>query len=171
MRSITYLPLCPFQNSSNQPNNMILITKIETKEVPESYAQVCSKELLHSPQSSCEAVDGAGEPCYADAGTYTTETVRGRRFTRNQWNKEKQEVETISDVTIGMTADVQNVLGMQVEEWEDMESDLVLSKSKVCMLEGLVEMSNKQVLNYVAEALERDNMNLWQRLKWAITKK
>ena len=143
---------------------MILITKIETKEVPESYAQVCSMDLRRNMNPRCFAVYRDGSPCYADTATYTTETIGGRRFTRSQWNEEKQEPEIISDVTIGMTADVQNVLGMQAEAWEDMEIIVEENRNRskeLCML-----LENSQV-----ETQRFTGMTRWKRIKWALFQK
>lgn len=150
---------------------MKLITNIEIKEVSASYAQVRSMDLLRSPRALCEAVDGAGEPCYADAGTYTTETIKGRRFTRSQWNEEKQEAEIISDVTIGMTADVQNVLGMQAEAWEGMEKDLTRTRSFLEVALNRADRSDNDLLMLIERVKEIDDMTIWQRLKWALFQK
>jgi len=150
---------------------MILITKIETKEVPESYAQVCSMDLRRNMNPRCFAVYRDGSPCYADTATYTTETIGGRRFTRSQWNEEKREPEIISDVTIGMTADVQNVLGMQAEAWEGMEKDLARTRSFLEIALNRADRSDNDLFMLIERVKEIDDMTIWQRLKWAFTKK
>lgn len=143
---------------------MILITKIETREVPEDYATVASCDLLRDMNSHAYAENQGGEPCRVNRETYTTETIRGRRFTRSQWNEKKQEPEIISDVTIGMTADVQNLLGMQAEAWEDMEIIVEENRSRskeLCML-----LENSQV-----ETQRFTGMTRWKRIKWAVFQK
>jgi hypothetical protein len=141
---------------------MILITRIETREVEDSYRDVCSMNLMKHDRQYPIAEDGI--PCCMDSATYTTETVKGRRFTRSQWNDDKHEPEIISDVTIGMTADVQNVLGMQAEAWEDMEHRIEANRKRdkeLCLM-----LENSQI-----ETHRFTSMTRWKRIKWALFQK
>ena len=150
---------------------MILITKLETREVQEDYATVAKCDFLRDMNSHAFAQNQDGEPCRVNRETYTTETIGGRRFTRSQWNEDKREPEIISDVTIGMTADVQNLLGMQAEAWEDMEVELLAKRKRIEVLfndhkDVCLMLEDSQI------ATERfTGMTRWKRIKWALFQK
>lgn len=74
-------------------------------------------------------------------------------------------------LTIGMTADVQNVLGMQAEAWEAKEVELIAKRKRIEFLlndrkEACLMLENSQI------ATERfTGMTRWKRIKWALFQK
>ena len=126
------------------------------------YAQVANCDLLKSPNTMVEAISEDGCPSSVDAANYTTETIKGKRFVRSRWSVEEGQPIITSDVTIGMTADVQGIMGMQVEAWEDMEIVVEESQSRIKELCLMLENSKIETQYYTS-------MNLWSRIKWALS--
>ena len=129
---------------------MIVITKIETIEVPLSYAEIRAMEW----DDRAEAVGPYGSMTMDR--NEITELVEGRRFVRPSDGL---------DVVIGMGADVQDLLGIQYEAWEAMERSLSYKRVlevKLRRSEGLVNAAEKILVGHATASFG-------QRLKWLFT--
>jgi hypothetical protein len=110
---------------------MIVITKIEVEEVSgisrEMYSQLPLSGYL----------DGVNT-------TLRVETINGSIFRRPDG----------STINIGTSKQAQEVIGIQYEDWRNMEQELTLA--------------GRKLFNMHSEKKLFDEMGLWQRLKWAL---
>ena len=120
---------------------MIIIKSISYIETPRDTEEVCLRE---PPETKI--------PVYTERGAELCEVreirtlIRGRRFVRPSDGQ---------DIVIGCYPDVERLLGMQYDAWENMEYDL--------------RAANKQAnsIHFLYNNLKK--ATLWSRIKWVFT--
>ena len=113
---------------------MILVESIKYIEVPDDIWEIIH---MRSAYDGIEVLTAAGERVVAT--NLIMELVRGRRFRRPSDG---------TDIMIGWSEDVQRLLGIPMECWENQEKDR----------NQLIEENNRF-----------KNASFWQRFKWLFT--
>ncbi len=121
---------------------MIVIKDVDTIEVDENTFIQYMIKYTGSDIIPCKNSEGGivGEDI-----KYVSEAIRGRIFRRPRDNK---------DIVIGMSRKAQYLIGIQYEEWENMEKRIEEKRKEIIKLETIIKKSTEA--------------SILTRLKWLI---